>query len=272
MPGPSTRLSHDQYVAHLQRESARLQEVLAEAADDARVPTCPDWTTLDLLWHMAEGHLFWTAAVELNGASPADVGDQAARPTSDRTELARLAQQAADSFAQALATRGPDAACWTWADEHTTGWVARRQAHEALIHRVDAELTAGDRSPRQPAFAADGVDEALRVMFGGVPSWARFTVNPEHRVRLRATDAQMSWLVRVGRLTGVGPQSGKHFDEPALDVADGDDGSPASAEVSGAAADLDCWLWNRPGLGEVQQEGSPATLAAFAQVLASGVQ
>ena len=49
------------------------------------------------------------------------------------------------------------------------GFVRRRQAHEALIHRIDAELTAGRRTPVDPLLGADGVDEALRVMYGGVP-------------------------------------------------------------------------------------------------------
>ncbi len=48
-----------------------------------------------------------------------------------------------------------------WADDKTAGYIARRQAHEALVHRLDAELTVGDRTPLDPRLAADGVDEAL---------------------------------------------------------------------------------------------------------------
>ena len=47
-----------------------------------------------------------------------------------------------------------------WADDKTVGYIRRRQAHEALIHRLDAELTAGAVTPLDPDLAADGV---LRV-------------------------------------------------------------------------------------------------------------
>ena len=42
-------------------------------------------------------------------------------------------------------------------------------------HRVDAELTAGERTAMDPALSTDGVDAVLRVMYGGVPPWGTFT-------------------------------------------------------------------------------------------------
>ena len=51
---------------------------------------------------------------------------------------------------------------WHWSSDHPVGASIRRQAHEALIHRLDAEETARARSPPlDPALAADGVVEAL---------------------------------------------------------------------------------------------------------------
>ena len=44
-----------------------------------------------------------------------------------------------------------------------------------MIHRVDAEIVAGRRTPMDPALSADGVDEALRIMYGGLPDWGSFT-------------------------------------------------------------------------------------------------
>jgi hypothetical protein len=41
------------YVAHLARESARFADVLRAAPAPARVPTCPEWDAVDLLWHLA---------------------------------------------------------------------------------------------------------------------------------------------------------------------------------------------------------------------------
>jgi hypothetical protein len=55
----------------------------------------------------------------------------------------------------------------------TVSWVARRQAHEALIHRTDAELAAGVTVTRaDAALAADGVDDLISGFLVGVPRWA----------------------------------------------------------------------------------------------------
>ena len=52
----------------------------------------------------------------------------------------------------------------------------RRQPHEALIHRVDAELAAGAPTGLDEALATDGVDEILTVMIDchDIPVWSRF--------------------------------------------------------------------------------------------------
>ena len=46
-------------------------------------------------------------------------------------------------------TRASEA--WTWSTDQTVGFIVRRQAHEALIHRLDAELTAGGHPARPRA-------------------------------------------------------------------------------------------------------------------------
>ncbi len=99
-----------------------------------------------------------------------------ARPSSD-AELPALLQRSTSRLVAALTGRDPDEPCWSWHEEgRHVGWVLRRQAHEALVHRADAELTAGrDVTPADPAVAADGVDEVLSVMVDGVPGWGVFT-------------------------------------------------------------------------------------------------
>ena len=108
-----------------------------------------------------------------------------------------------------LAATPPDTPAWTWSEDQTVGFIRRRQAHEALIHRVDAELTAGRRTPMDPGLSADGVDEALRVMYGGVPPWGIFTPTGAGTLRLRAPDTGNTWLVTTGRFTGTDPDDAK---------------------------------------------------------------
>ena len=53
----------------------------------------------------------------------------------------------------------------------------------------------GDRLPDVELDATDGVDEVLRVMYGGVPSWGTFTPDPSATVRVTATDSDDTWFL-----------------------------------------------------------------------------
>ena len=56
----ATWLPFDTYLAALERETRRARECLADADPAARVPSCPDWSADDLLWHLGgEVQDFW---------------------------------------------------------------------------------------------------------------------------------------------------------------------------------------------------------------------
>jgi uncharacterized protein (TIGR03083 family) len=259
------------YLDHLERESARFEAALVDAPADAPVPSCPEWTASDLLWHLAEVQWFWGEIVRSGARSPDEYAEPA-RPA-DRAGLEAFYRVASAGLLAALAAAEPDTPAWTWSDDQSVGFIRRRQAHEALVHRVDAELTAGARTPMDPLLSTDGVDEALRVMYGGYPAWATFVPDPERTLRITTTDTGRSWLVTLGRFRGTRPSDGKAYDEPTLDVADGSSGErSAAAAWRGTAADVDCTLWNRPPFTPVERTGDPVTLDAFAAVLAEGVQ
>jgi len=267
------RLDAAAYLDHLARESARFAEVLGAAAPDAPVPTCPEWTVDDLLWHLGEVQWFWAAVVREGVTETAEAEQFEATRPGDRAELMPFYLRAGQDLLTVLAATPLQTTAWTWATEQTAGFILRRQAHEALIHRVDAELTTGTLTPLDPRLAADGVDEALRVMYGVPPTWAQSSVDPAATVRVACTDTGDSWLVTLGRFAGTSPNSGKTYDgEPFLQVESRDDGRPTTVSVSATAADLDCWLWNRPAVGPVEQAGAPETLSRFVAVVAAGVQ
>jgi uncharacterized protein (TIGR03083 family) len=259
------------FLHHLDRESSRFAEVLRGIPSATRVPSCPAWDADDLLWHLGEVQWFWgTVARERILESAQAEALETARPE-DRAGLETFFGEASRSLLDVLTTSPPETAAWTWSSEHTVGFIRRRQAHEALIHRVDAELTAGARTPMDPALSADGVDEILRVMYGGEPPWGRF--EPEHRQSLRvtATDTGSSWLLVLGRFTGTDPEDGTTHDEADLRVADVDEGGLAAATISGRASDLDCWLWHRDPVGEVATTGDEAVLGAFETTIGPGI-
>ena len=264
------------YLAHLARDSARFLDVLRQTPPETRVPTCPDWDADDLLWHLTEVQWFWGTIVgrRLTAHSDVEALDNGGRP-SDRDGLLALFGRASGDLHHNLSTASPDTPAWTWSHEQSVGFIRRRQAHEALIHRLDAELTAGDRTPMDADLSTDGVDEALRIMYGGAPSWGLFTPDPTQTVRVRTTDTDRSWLLTLGRFTGTDDDGTAH-DEPDLRVAASDSGASgtgelAAATVSGAAADLDCWLWHRPPVGQVERAGDSSVLERFDQTIAPGL-
>lgn len=261
------------YLEHLERESARFVTAVLAAPPETPVPTCPAWTAADLLWHLAEVQWFWGEIVRSGARSP-DEYEEPARPA-DQAALEAFYRVASGGLLAALAVADPQTPAWTWSSDQTVGFIRRRQAHEALIHRVDAEVTAGARTPLDPLLSTDGVDEVLRVMYGGYPPWATFTPDAGGTVRITATDTGRSWIVTAGRFRGTRPSDGAAYDEPTLDAV-ADDGRSASASASasllGTAADLDCLLWNRPPIGEVERVGDPVSLDTFTAIISEGVQ
>jgi uncharacterized protein (TIGR03083 family) len=273
-PDPTSR--DLDYLAHLAHESARFQDALRGTRGGVRVPTCPDWDADDLLWHLAEVQWFWgTIAMRgLTSFEDVEALEMCDRP-GDRDGLLAFFGKATGDLHHILSTASPDMPVWTWSDDQTVAFIRRRQAHEALIHRVDAELTAGDRTPMDADLSTDGVDEALRIMYAGLPPWGRFTPDPAQTVRVQTTDTGRSWLVTLGQFTGTDPEGTAH-DEPNLAVAESDGGvsgtnGPAAATVRGAAADLDCWLWHRPPMGQVERAGDALVLGCLDLTIAEGI-
>lgn len=258
------------YLAHLREDSARFADVLRGAPADGPVPTCPEWQTDDLLWHLAEVQWFWGTIVRDAVPDPSELRHPV-RPA-DRAALLSFFDEASSTLQTSLAATDPGERRWTWSEDQTAGFIRRRQAHEALIHRIDAELTADvPRLPLDPGLAADGVDEALRVMFGGAPAWGRIDLDRDATLRVRALDTGHTWRVTVGSFSGNSPEGTAYTDEPALAVAAVDDEGATPGTVEGTAADLDCWLWGRPTAGSLDRTGDETVLARFQAVVDQGI-
>jgi uncharacterized protein (TIGR03083 family) len=162
---PNPLLSFDDMLTLIEDRSAALRSAAAGNLD-ARVPGCPGWSVRDLVAHLGEVHLFWTAAV---AAGPADgppdedaIGDR--EPHGD---LLTWSADATSGLVRALKDAGPERACWTWwrssGAPMTAGAVARHQVQEAAVHAFDAQQAAGRPEPLAAALAADGIGEFLTV-------------------------------------------------------------------------------------------------------------
>lgn len=231
------------YLDHIRSDSHRFGEVLSSVDPDGRVPACPDWTAVDLAWHLTEVQWFWGSIVGDRLDSP-DAIEKPDRPEGLGATL-DLFGTASDRLVEALAGADPSDFAWSWHElDQTVGFTLRRQAHEALIHRIDAEAVAGVESSVDVDLGADGIDEILRVMIGGVPEWGHFEPDGAS-LRIHAPDAGRRWGLAFGRFTGTSPESGTEYDLDAATV--GVDATKASAAIDGPAADLDMWLWGRRG-------------------------
>jgi uncharacterized protein (TIGR03083 family) len=262
------------YAEVIRRESARVADVLAQAGLTAQVPACPDWSAADLAYHLGEVQDFWSQIVGNAPAGPDDATDTERRPDDELVPFLRTRTQA---LVDALAAHDPADECWSWsAAGGTVGWVLRRQAHEALVHRVDAEQAAGvPVGDPGPSLAADGVDELLGVMVSGLPTWAGFTPDGQ-RVRLLATDAGREWVMAFGRFHGTSPTTGKEYDEECAELVGGapweGEDDDVTATVSGTAWDLELWLWGRGGPAGLQRDGDAAALDRLRAVIVESTQ
>jgi uncharacterized protein (TIGR03083 family) len=254
------KLEFSDYLQHIRDESRRFREVLADCDPHARVPSCPDWDASDLLWHLAGVHHFWATTVRTRPAAADENDPGPERPGSYDGLLAAFDEYSA-ALVSELEAADPAETAWTWSTEQSVGFTYRRQAHEALIHRYDAELTAGSVTPLDRELAADGVLECLDVMFGGCPPWGEFSGLP-HFVRVDITDTEESVWVQIGRFTGTNPEDDVHYDEDDIHVVD-DPGTEPDAVVSGPAGALDAWLWRRGDDSEIRIHGDKAVYDHF---------
>ncbi|MER6970707.1 maleylpyruvate isomerase family mycothiol-dependent enzyme [Nocardioides sp. NPDC000445] len=264
----TTRLTPTAYLDHIRSESARFRAVLADTDPTTPVPTAPEWTAADLLWHVAaEVQHFWTYVLETRPAEPtSETYSEPERPE-DATYQDLLAHfdDLNARFIKTLEQTGPEEPTWSWSPDQTAAFTYRRQAHEILIHRLDAELTAGDVTPLDPALAADGVDEILDVFYGGKPDWARFAGSGQY-VRVDAVDTDTQTWVELGLVSGTRPNGDSLEDEPDLSVVSPDaipGGTEPDVVIEGAAADLDAWLWRRRDDEGIQVTGDKDVYERF---------
>jgi hypothetical protein len=163
------------------------------------------------------------------------------------------AANAVDATADADETLIP-----TWAGRQPPRFWARRMAHETAVHRWDAESAgpAGrDATPLDQALAADGIDEFFevftRLRLGADAIRALGPVT----LRLVATDAGRSWLVRADgtTLSWTSPAGGT----PAADLV-----------LEAPASTLLLLLWGRLDAGACRTSGDLDVAARWRATIA----
>lgn len=233
-----TQLTTAQHLAGLSEAMRAFVRYADRAGLEARVPTCPDWTVVDLVAHQGMVHR-WAAAL-LRGERPSDE-EVAAYDASgrDATDPLVWLSEGAAALAEAVAGAPDDVAAPVFLNDAppARAFWARRQCHETTMHAVDALAASLGRPPRpgevwiDPELAGDGIDELL----GG------FLTRPRSRLRcdddavlLVCPDDLPDWWE-----VSMGPR-------PAATTRRTDDEDvDADWELTGTAVELYLRLWNR---------------------------
>jgi uncharacterized protein (TIGR03083 family) len=195
-------LRDDRYLDALTCQSALFAEALPGANLQQRVPTCPDWTLYQLAEHVGQAHRSVTAIINRRATTPLDPQQlgMAAAPE-DGDGLSHWLCSGADELVDAIRAAGPQTSVWSWADDHSVGFWARRMVHETTVHRADAELALGREFALETDLAADAISEWL----GLLSSAKAVEVQPELRgegqiLHLHSTDPGLGeageWIVR----------------------------------------------------------------------------
>jgi uncharacterized protein (TIGR03083 family) len=222
------------YLAAIEEESAAFHAAAASAGLAAPVPSCPEWAVRDLVFHLGSVQWFWGEIAGRRLLSPNDVEDPAGPPDD---ELIEWGQRQTSHLQSALAATDPTTRVWTWAPRQDVAFIDRRMAHEAAVHRWDAQLAAGRTWPIDAERASDGVDEFLTVMLVD-PRFSSRTIGGS--AHLHATDTPGEWLVRE-EVEGNLVVTAEH--------AKGD------AALRGPASDLLLVLWGRLPLDHLEVIG-----------------
>src|SRR2546428_13536318 len=67
----------------IERESAAAAATIAQGSLDARVPSCPDWSLAELIWHLGRGQRFWASAMRAGDVDPEFPTEEPGPPRAD---------------------------------------------------------------------------------------------------------------------------------------------------------------------------------------------
>lgn len=122
----------------------------------------------------------------------------------DTDRLCAWLREGAGELVEAIRSAGPQTLVWSWADDQSAGFWARRMAHETAVHRADVELALHREFTLEPDLAADAISEWLSLL--GSPQAVQF--RPElaelrgegQILHLHSTDPGLGeageWIVR----------------------------------------------------------------------------
>jgi uncharacterized protein (TIGR03083 family) len=220
------------------------ETALATGPGAAPVASCPGWDLRELGIHLGQVHRWAACAVRTGERPPGSIF--AERPADDEP-VADWYRAGADALLAALDDNDPASPTWhLWNAPMVASLWHRRQPHETLVHRWDAQAAIGTPDPMDPTLASDGVDEFFDIMLG-----RKLGRNPPplptQTLHLHCTDVEGEWFVWADGETFHMTREHKKGD----------------AAMRGRAEDLLLVLWHRGALDLVDVAGDAAAAQAW---------
>jgi uncharacterized protein (TIGR03083 family) len=216
------------YLGQITHDVSVIADVLRQGPRSAPIAGCPGWTVSDLCEHLGGVHRWVIGAITTGGPPSIDPASDPAPP--DDLARAHWLVDGAARMTHLLAAARPDAPTWHPfpVEPKVASLWPRRQAHEALVHRWDAEFAVGRAAAIDTAWAVDGIDEYWNVMLPRLIIREHLAV-PASAITVRATDADGVW----------------HVDGSTGSVRLTDE-TPNAVTITGGAQALLLRLWGRP--------------------------
>lgn len=231
-------VEHAEYCTVTETEAGALRAAAVTAGPDATVPTCPEWTVQRLVAHTARVFALVTAA--LRAADPAAGRPSVTEPEGDFDTVLGAYDERLATMLEVLRAMDPAAPAWhpSPTAPKTAASLARRMAHESVMHRIDVQSVRGEEGPVGSELAADGVDEALTwLLQRWTDRWA--TSELDGIVLYHAADAGRAWTVRFvpGQIPQTAREAAAEPDASVVGLADAVFraawGRPSGATVTG---------------------------------------
>jgi uncharacterized protein (TIGR03083 family) len=192
------QISTDRLLAEIEASAENMAGIIGHGDPDLPVPSCPDWTLRQLGTHLGRVHR-WAAEI-VSSRTAVAIPMKAAPdgiPPADPAGQADWLLAGAQRLTEAIRAAGTDQV-WAFGSLAPATFWARRQAHETMVHRADAEQTAGLPVVLDPELAADAVDEWLTIM--AAPRYGR----PDARVTALPPGASLHVIAVVRDQKGTG--------------------------------------------------------------------
>jgi uncharacterized protein (TIGR03083 family) len=242
--------THAEYTEAAGREIAAMAAAVRNADPATPVPTCPAWDLAELVVHTGAVHRWVTAMVRDLSDHRYDREEMDLGVPGEARDYAAWLEAGAAPLLAVLSERDPDAEMWTWGGDRQVRFWSRRQLHETVVHRADAEIALGVSPVIDEDVAADGVEEFFDLL-----PYARWRPLAEE---LKGDGETLSWQADSGagwlvRLTPDG-------------FAYERSNSPGQVTVrTAAAADLMLLTWRRRSFDDYAVEGDHKLLSWWSE-------